>query len=347
MKKRFLALILALSLALSLAACDQTPKQTGTDQPGAASGTASGDTVNITWSTASLGGTVQMVATAIATVINKYEPNYKITVQATGGSVENIRLLAAQECDIAHTTEGVNGYRGTGSFEGEPGVAMQSLVKLYGNELVCLVMDQSALTDTKNLEGLKVCVGPTGSGVSQMASAYLRALGVYDKCSVLNISYNDSVDALKDGTIDVLFAFTSGKMPNSYLTQLETSATVRALPLETGVFSQVFADQADFAATTLPPGSLECITQDYETFASFSIQFVDERMSEEVAYTIVKYIYESYDELVVYNNSCKALILEEAMIGLPLEIPVHPGAAKYFKEAGVWDDAYTVGTSNS
>ena len=341
MKKRILAMTLIASMLLPLVACGSPG---GAGASGATPAASGNNSVNITWATASLGGTVQMVATAIATVINKYEPDYKITVQATGGSVENVRLLANNECNIAHTTEGVNGFRGTGSFDGEPGVPMQSLLKLYGNELVCLVMDDSKLTDTKSLENLKVCIGPTGSGVSQMAAAYLKALGVYDNCSVLNISYNDSVDALKDGTIDVLFAFTSGKMPNSYLTQLETSSTVRALPLETGLFEGIFAEQADFAATSLPVGSLECITEEYPTFASFSIQFVDERMTEEVAYTIVKYTYESYDELVVYNNSCKALLIENAMEGLPLEIPVHPGAAKYFKEVGVWNDAYTVGT---
>lgn len=345
MKKKLLALVLSLSVVL--AACGGQTSSTVTSEPGGAPGAEAG-TVNLTWATASLGGTVQMVATAIATVINKYEPDYKITVQATGGSVENIRLLKNNECNIAHTTEGVNGFRGTGSFEGEGGVTkMQTLVKLYGNELVALVMDDSPLTDTRDLAGLKVCIGPTGSGVSQMATAYLDALGVLGQCSALNISYNDSVDALKDGTIDVLFAFTSGKMPNSYLTQLETSATVRALPLETGLFEEIFAAQADFGATTLPAGSLQCVTEDYPTFASFSIQFVDDRMSEEVAYTIVKYIYESYDELCVYNNSCKALIIADAMEGMPTEIPIHPGAAKYFKEAGVWDDAYTVGTALS
>ena len=67
-------------------------------------------------------------------------------------------------------------------------------------------------------------------------------------------------------------------------------------------------------------------------------------MSEDVAYTIVKYIYESYDELCVYNNSCKALTIADALEGMPKEIPIHPGAAKYFKEVGVWDDAYTIGT---
>ena len=354
MKKRVLSLVLSRSMIFSLAACggqngSSSAAASQADASGAAAGTSAsapaGESVNITWATASLGGTVQMVATAIATVINKYEPNYKITVQATGGSVENIRLLKSNECDIAHTTEGVNGFRGTGSFEGEGGVEkMQTLVKLYGNEMVALVMEDSPLADTKSLEGLKVCIGPTGSGVSQMATAYLKALGVLDKCNVLNISYNDSVDALKDGTIDVLFAFTSGKMPNSYLTQLETSAAVRALPLETGLFEGIFAEQADFGATSLPAGSLKCITEEYPTYASFSIQFVDDRMSEDVAYTIVKYIYESYDELCVYNNSCKALTIADALEGMPKEIPIHPGAAKYFKEVGVWDDAYTIGT---
>ena len=338
--KKVLAIILALSMVLSLAAC-------GSKDP-AASTPAAGGTKDVVWATASLGGTIQMVATAIATVVNKYESDLKITIQATGGSVENVRLFRGNEADIIHTTEAVNGFRGTGSFQGEePLTKLQTLFKAYGNETVALVLDGSPLTDTYQLEGKKVCIGPTGSGISQQATAYLKAIGLYDKCDVLNISYNDSVDALKDGTIDVLFAFTSGQMPNSYLTQLQTTAKVRALPLDTSVFEAIFKDCPDFAAAVLPVGSLDCITEEYKTFASYSIEYVDSRMSEDVAYRIVKNIYEHGDELTVYNKSCSALKLENAMDGMPLEIPVHPGAAKYFKEKGVWNDAYKVGSCDN
>ena len=214
--KKLLAIILAVSMILSLAGCGSQ----NTNSSQAANGTK-----DIIWATASLGGTIQMVATAIATVVNKYESDLKITIQATGGSVENIRLFRSNEADIIHTTEAVNGFRGTGSFAGEePVKKLQTLFKAYGNETVALVLDGSPLTDTTQLAGKKVCIGPTGSGISQQATAYLKAIGMFDKCDVLNISYNDSVDALKDGTIDVLFAFTSGQMPNSSLTQLQTSA---------------------------------------------------------------------------------------------------------------------------
>ena len=337
--KKVLAIILAVSMVLSLAAC-------GNDTP--ASTQSSGGTKDVIWATASLGGTIQMVATAIATVVNKYEPDLKITIQATGGSVENVRLFRSNEADIIHTTEAVNGYRGTGSFAGEePVKKLQTLFKAYGNETVALVLDGSPITDTTQLEGKKVCIGPTGSGISQQATAYLKAIGVFDKCDVLNISYNDSVDALKDGTIDVLFAFTSGQMPNSYLTQLQTSAKVRALPLDTSVFPEIYKECPDFADAVLPVGSLDCITEEYKTFASYSIEFCDSRLSEDVVYRIVKNIYEHGDELTVYNKSCSALKLENAMEGMPLEIPVHPGTAKYFKEKGVWNDAYTVGTADN
>lgn len=345
--KKIVALLLTAAMLISMCACGQKPAEPNSDESGSGAAPAGGE-VNITWATASLGGTIQMVGTAIATVVNKYEPNYKVTVQATGGSVENIRLLRAGECDIAHTTEGVNGYMGTGSFEGEGTFDnLQTLFKCYGNETVALVMDNSPLTDTKSLDGLRVCIGPTGSGISQQATAYLKALGVYDKCQILNISYNDSVDALKDGTIDVLFAFTSGKMPNSYLTQLQTTATVRALPLETDLFPQIYAECPDFGDAVLPAGSLDCITEDYVTFASYSIEYVTDDMPEDVAYTIVKNIYENYDELCVYNQSCSALKIEDAMEGIREQIPVHPGAVKYFKEAGVWNDALKVGTCKS
>ena len=95
--KKLLAIILAVSMVLSLAAC-------GNDTPNQSTSGATG-TTDVVWATASLGGTIQMVATAIATVVNKYESDLKITIQATGGSVENVRLFRGNEADIIHTTE--------------------------------------------------------------------------------------------------------------------------------------------------------------------------------------------------------------------------------------------------
>ena len=73
--KKLLAIILAVSMVLSLAGCGQQENS---------SSQATNGTKDIIWATASLGGTIQMVATAIATVVNKYETDLKITIQATG-----------------------------------------------------------------------------------------------------------------------------------------------------------------------------------------------------------------------------------------------------------------------
>jgi TRAP transporter TAXI family solute receptor len=349
--KRILSVALVCALLL-LSGCGGAPSAAapapaGPSEPAPAPAPPAPQSINLIWGTASLGGTVQMVATAITTVVNKYEPNMKITVQASGGSVENPRLLRDELIDIAHTTEAVNAFRATGSFEGEQPVKLQTLVKLYGNETIFLVLEDSPIQSMEDLAGRRVCIGPTGSGVSQQATAALVTLG-YDMgkdMDVINLAYNDSVDALKDGSIDVLGAFTSGQMVSPYLAQLDATAKVRALPVPPRLLEEVPLNYPDFAATYIPAGTMACLTEDSHTFASFSIEFADERLSEEVGYTIVKNIYENYDELVVYHATCAALQVENALVGVPKEIPIHPGLARYLKEKNLWDDAYTAATN--
>lgn len=60
-----------------------------------ASGEAAIEATDLTWGTGTLGGTIQLMGTACASVLQEKIPNMSVTVQATGGSIENCRLLAS------------------------------------------------------------------------------------------------------------------------------------------------------------------------------------------------------------------------------------------------------------
>lgn len=299
----------------------------------------------VTWGSASLGGSAQMVITAIGTVVSQKDPSLKITVQATGGTAENPRLLKSKSIDIGHTTEAYNAYKSLGRFEGEEPIEdMMVLMKTYGVEAVFVVLDGNEITSMDDLEGKKICVGPPGSGIAQMSTAMLEAYG-YDEDSVnmITLGYNESVDGLKDRSIDVLASFTTGGIAAPYLSQLDETSKVRALELDLDVLQSAFDAYPDFAASTIPAGAIKPLTGDYPTLASFGVQTCDSRLSEEVAYSIVKNTYENIDELTVYHHLASTLDIETALNGIPKQIPIHPGAAKYFKEKGVWDEDYTIG----
>lgn len=334
--KRFalIYLILVVFVGLVLSACSGDKVNGGESDSG---------TTNLVWGAASLGSNAQMIATAIANVIGGKESDIKISVQATGGSSENPRLISKEQVDIAHVTDAYKATKGVDIFEGEDPVELWSLFTMYSNELVFIVPEDSEIQSVEDLVGKKVSTGPPGAGVTQMSKAALEAYGVFDQIEVINLGYNEAVDALKDGVVDAIGNFSSLGIPSPSLEQLDQSFDYRILPMDTEILQKAFDQYPDYGPVVIPAGSFSEIEEDFQTLASFSIEFADSRMTDDVAYRIVKNIYENLEEVGSYHNLAKKMKLENALMGLPKEVPVHPGAAKYYKEKGIWNDSYLEG----
>lgn len=299
--------------------------------------------VSLVWGTASMGSSAQIIGTAIGVTVGKYEPNLKISVQTTGGSLENPRLLHDKKIDIAHTTETYNAVFGVGPFTGEDPKEMWALFNMYSNELVICVLEDSPIKTVEDLVGKRVSTGPAGSGTNQMTRATLEAYGVLDQVKTMNLGYNEAVDALKSGVIDAFGNFTSAGIPSPSLLQFDQTTKYRVLPLDQAIMQKAYDKFPDFAPETITKGSLKALPEDFSTLASFSIELADSRMSDEIAYTMVKTIFDHIDELKVYHQIAGKMALDKALSGIPKGVPIHPGAAKYYKEKGVWRDYLTEG----
>jgi TRAP transporter TAXI family solute receptor len=300
--------------------------------------------VSIAWGTASLGGTAQVVATAVASVITRHEPNLRISVQATGGSLENVRLLRAEEVEMAHTTEGFSAVNGIGPFEGEPPTEMWALFSMYSNEFVLAVLEDSGIYTIEDLVGKTVSGGPPGSGVNQQTLFIWEAYGITDQVNHVNLSYPAGIDALMDETIHAMSNFTSASLLNPSMAQLEQTVNYRVLQVDSDKINMICERNPDFAPMYITGGSLRALPENFLTFASFSIQYADSRMSDEIAYVIVRTLYENNGDLVAYHSIGATMSAYNALVGIPRGVMVHPGAARYFKERGVWRDDLVVAT---
>ena len=187
-------------------------------------------------------------------------------------------------------------------------------------------------------------IGPTGSGIASMATAIMTAYG-YDSsnCDMLNLANDQAVDALKDGTVDMIWGFASAKTPASYLESLYTTTDCRALPQDPEKIAAACSQSKDFFQSTIEGGTFPFQSEDYVNLASPAEQFASAAMSEEDAYTFVKTICENVDALATYYAPASCVNVEDALNGLPKDVPIHPGAAKYYQEVGVWSDDYQIG----
>ena len=361
MKKSVLSMILVVSmLTATLAGCggssvssNSVPASSAVLSETAPSSAASAPTTaalsekaDLTWGTGTLGGTIQLMGTACASVLQSEIDNLTMSIQATGGSIENCRLLSTGDIDIGHTTQMYDAYVGEGPFaEDGANDKILALMDIYNVESVAIVLDKSEIQSLEDLKGKNVVLGPTGSGIASMATAVMTAYG-YDSsnCNMLNLANDQAVDALKDGTVDMIWGFCSAKNPASYLESLYSSVDCRALAQDPEKIAVACSNSKDFFQSTIAGGTLPFQQEDYINLAAPAEEFASARLSEEAAYMIVKTICENVDKLETYFAPAKCINVQDALHGLPEEGPIHPGAAKYYKEAGVWDDSYTIGT---
>jgi len=299
--------------------------------------------VTIVWGSGSLGSTTQMVATAIGTVVSKYEPNLKISVQTTGGNTENARLLRAKKIDVAHSSEGYTAANALGPFKGEDKIEMWGLFALYSNETVICVLKDSPIKKVEDLEGKRLAGGPPGAGLANNTKDILRGYGLTDKVRVTNLGYNESVDALKDGVVDAMVNYASEGFPSPSFAQLDQTAEYRLIPIDPEIMKKVYEENPDKGPSVIKPGTLKAVKEDVPVLATFSIEWADSRMSDEVAYAIVKTMYEHTDELSTYHKLAGTIKLENALRGFSTNKYLHPGAAKYYKERGILPDTVKVG----
>lgn len=155
-KKISIYLVMVMILTTILSACGKSKNDSVSTETSSET-VKSGDAKNITWGSASLGGSAQMMITAIGTVVQEKDPGLNITVQSTGGSAENPRLLRSGNIDIGHTTEAYNAYVGEGIFEGEDPIEdMMVVLKTYGVEALVLTLEDSPIESMEDLVGKKV-----------------------------------------------------------------------------------------------------------------------------------------------------------------------------------------------
>jgi TRAP transporter TAXI family solute receptor len=294
---------------------------------------------------ASLGSTNQVLCTGFSQVVSKYVPGLRTSAITTQGSIENVRLLQQKELEFAS----INGdaafaaYTGTGSFNEK--IVNYQLFSSFNNQCVFVTMKDSGIKTIEDLEGKRVSVGPPGSGGLDLATSVLTGYGMWDKVDKVYLSYNDQVDALKDGTIDAMMAHLNGGYPASYFAELDaTNNNIYIIGQSEEGLKKINELQPFQVTSTLKPGEdVRNLDREILAMTNYAVMYSRTDIPEDIVYAFVKTLFEHSEELDSYHRQGRNIRVENALKGLYSEIPVHPGAAKYFKEVGVWDDSFIIG----
>ncbi|AMG00117.1 MULTISPECIES: TAXI family TRAP transporter solute-binding subunit [Vibrio] len=294
--------------------------------------------------TASTGGTYYPVGVALATLSKvKLAPKHHFSLSAisSAGSGENVKLLNENEAQFA-ILQGLYGawaWSGEGPYEKSGRQEqLRSVSMLWQNVEHFIVRSDLAktgtVTDLNNLDGKKFSIGKKNSGTENSGRQIMKGLKVDpDKFNLAYMGYGGSASALQNGTIDGMN--TPAGVPVGAVTQA-FAALGKDISILSFTDEQIKEANGSYNLWTkyeIPANTYPGLDKPITTIAQPNFLAVREDISEEDVYQLTKAIYENLPFLQGIHKATKAMAIEKAIAGLP--VPLHPGAARYYKEMGI------------
>lgn len=263
---------------------------------------------------------------------------FNVSVRATGGSVENLRLMPKNEIDFAwaHAGNIYDAWNGVGIFDGKPkNKDFRMVARAYGSEHTIICLDDGKIRKLADLNGEKVQMGPPGSGTAVNTENIFKGLDLFDKIKPVYLNASDAVSALGDGKIKGL-GQSAG--PAASITSIATLKKIYMIPLTEAELQKITDKYPFYSAGTVMsnmyPGNVPPTGIPSIWFQIYWIAHKD---------TPTDYVYEtvkaSFSEknkpaLIKVHRYYESLAPElDKMVGL--KIPLHPGAEKFWKEQGL------------
>ena len=290
----------------------------------------------ISITTGGTGGVYYPLGGGMANLLSKYVPGLQATAEVTGGSVDNLKLIGAGKSEFGFSMVDAawDGYKGQDKFK-DAAVPARTLMVLYPNRMQVVTVEGAGVQKLADLKGKRVSTGSPGSGVEVMALRVLDAIGIDPKKDLKQerLGAAESVNAIKDRKIDAFFWV--GGVPTAAITDLAATPGTRVKLLDHAEAIEAMNRKHGplYVKGVIPANSYSGQDKAVENIDVWNILVASEKMSNEMAYQIVKTLMEKKPELVAVHKEATNIDLRYQAVGSPL--PWHPGAKKYFEEQGV------------
>lgn len=287
--------------------------------------------------TAGSGGNYYRLGGGLASIWNDALEGIQASIQATGGSVENLDLLADQEVEVAYLagSVGKEAYDNVGVFADRPAdryQGLRSIGTVYPNPQWFLAMDWADdVNSLRDLKGKRVSVGMQGSQGEAWWRSIMEHLGwTYDDITPEYTTHQAAIDQVRNRQID---AIVWPDAPGSAsIQQVMDTGFARIIDIDEDVVEYMDQRGLDYPYT-VPPAGVPGSDQAFSTFASPITFSTHEGVSEELIYKLTKAMFENKDRLLQVHPLAGFMTPEDALDGLPF--PLHPGAERYYKELGL------------
>jgi hypothetical protein len=293
----------------------------------------------ITIGTGSVTGVYYPTGGAICKLVNKdrKEHNIRCSVESTGGSIYNVNTIRSGELDfgIVQSDWQYHGYNGTSEFaEQGPFKKLRAMFSLHTEPFNIIARTDSGINGVADLAGKRVNIGNPGSGDRATMQVVMDAFGWTNDSFTLasELKGSERSQALCDNKIDA-FIYMVGH-PNGSIKEATTSCDAKLVPATGEQIDKIVADNPYYAYSTVPAGMYRGTEQDVKSFGVAATLVTTSDVSDEVAYNVAKAVFENFETFTRLHPAF-ANLKKEDMVKAGLSIPLHPGAAKYYKEIGL------------
>lgn len=301
---------------------------------GTAVGGIAADVKVISIATGGSGGTYYAIGAGISKLVSKYMPGYKLVVQSTGASIENIHLVGNKKVDFAIVMPDAAyfAYTGGREFEGKakyPG--LRAVMTGHASLLQAATLKSSDIKTMAGLKGKKVALSAPGSPSKFVSMAVLEANGLkLEDYDATYLTYSEMVQALKDGTIKSSMVFAG--IPTSSMLDLSTTKKINFLSVDEDKYAYLRENYPYYARAVIPANTYSGQDKAVNTISAPSTLITNSDVSAETVYLFIKTILDHTDELGRIHKAGNAWDLADATEGVA--IPFHSGAEKFLKEKG-------------
>ena len=296
----------------------------------------------ITIGTGSVTGVYYPAGGAIARLINQGRKAHGIrcSVESTGGSVYNLNAIAAGKLDMGVVQSDLqyHAYYGTSEFADQgPNNDLRAVFSLHPEPFTVVARTDSGVRNFMDLKGKRVNIGNPGSGQRATMEVVMAALGwtTADFQLASELKAAEQSKALCDNQIDAI-VYVVGH-PNGSIKEAVTACDSILVPVDGPMVEQLVKDNDYYRFATIPGGMYRGTDTDTRTFGMGATLVTSSKIPEQVIYNVVKAVFDNFDQFRKLHPAFENLKKEE-MVTDGLSAPLHKGAAKYYKEAGLIKD---------
>ena len=286
--------------------------------------------------TGGTGGVYYPLGGAVANVLSKSLPNVQATAEVTGGSIDNLKLIASGQSEMAFTMAdaALDAMQGQDKFKSK--VPLQALLVVYPNRMHVVTVEGTGIEKMADLKGKRVSTGSPGGATEVMAFRVIEAAGL-DKDKDMKrerLGVAESVNAIKDRKIDAFFWV--GGIPTAAVTDLAATPGMKMKLVDHGeTVEKMNAKYGKlYTVSKIKAASYPGYDKDNSIAEVWNLIVTGDKMSNDDAYAIVKTLVEKKADIVAVHKEAESFSLDNQVQDRS-PIPFHPGALKYFKEKGV------------